>query len=108
VTAMRSAGGGGSAMPLRAHANVIPIAEERERRRAVRFQFVNWQAEPSPPSHPAAQALLAGLMQGIGERERDQAMVDAGRQLAEAETRGLPSPCPPSWWRRWLRLRPIS
>jgi hypothetical protein len=91
-------------MRLRAHANVVPIDEERERRRAVRFEFVNWQAEPSPPSHPAAQALLAGLLQGIGEREKDRAMVDAGRRLAEAATRALPRPQRP-WWRRWLQGR---
>ena len=44
------------------------------------------------PSHPTAQALLAGLMQGIGEREKDKALVSAGRKLAEAaerETRRL-------------------
>jgi hypothetical protein len=76
-------------MRLRAHANVVPIDEERERRRAVRFEFVNWQAEPSPPSHPAAQALLAGLLQGIGD---------------EAATRALPRPQRP-WWRRWLQGR---
>ena len=35
--------------------------------------------EDRPPdqrrSHPAAQALLAGLMQGIGEREKDEALL---------------------------------
>jgi hypothetical protein len=86
-------------MRLRAHANVVPIAEERERRRALRFEFVNWEAEPSTPSHPSAQALLAGLMQATGEREKDGAMVDAGRWLAEAATRALPGP-PRPWWRR--------
>ena len=39
-------------------------------------------------SHPAAQALLAGLMQGIGEREKDEALVSAGKRLAEAAVRG--------------------
>jgi hypothetical protein len=93
-------------MRLRAHPNVIPIAEARERRRAVRVEFVDWraasEATSSPSqSHPAAQALLAGLMQGMGEREKDGAMVDAGRRLAQAATRGLPSPNPRPWWRRW-------
>jgi hypothetical protein len=106
-------------MTLRAHHNVIPIAEERERRRAadladdhaVRFEmcvppgcFVDWRPELSLPSHPSAQALLAGLLQGIGEREKDGAMVGAGRRLAEAATRALPGP-PRPWWRRWLGLR---
>ena len=43
------------------------------------------RADRSPDqrrSHPAAQALLAGLMQGIGEKHGDQAMVDAGERLA--------------------------
>ena len=39
-------------------------------------------------SHPAAQALLAGLMQGIGEREKDEALLSAGKRLAEAAERG--------------------
>ena len=101
-------------MTLRAHHNVISLADWRRTRgadKAVRFQmcvppgcFVDWRAEPSPPSHPAAQALLAGVMQGIGQREKDEAMVDAGRRLAQAAKRGLPEPCPHQtrpWWRRW-------
>jgi hypothetical protein len=34
-------------------------------------------------SHVAVQALLVGLMQGIGERHKDDALVQAGRMLAE-------------------------
>jgi len=122
-------------MTLRAHPNVIDLAEKRRDRSAVRFQFVGWSSAemltPSeiqslrreaketsafarkafahlrpPPSHPAAQALLAGVMQGIGEREGDEAMVDAGRRLAQAATRGSPRPRP--WWRRWLGLSRIG
>jgi hypothetical protein len=73
-------------MRLRAHANVIPLSEARrarEQRAAARLQFVGWRAT-SPPSHPAAQALLAGIMQGVGERETDEAMAEAGKRLAEA------------------------
>jgi hypothetical protein len=40
------------------------------------------------PSHPAAQALLAGLMQGVGEREKDEVLLNGGRKLAEAAERG--------------------
>ena len=107
---------------LRAHPNVIPIAEERQRRRdaeradePVRITvcappgcFVDWRSEPSRKSHPAAQALLAGLMQGTGERERDAALASAGQWLRQAATQGLPRPGPPqrqAWWRRWLGLR---
>jgi hypothetical protein len=99
---------------LRAHPNVIDMAAWRRMRganEAVSISlcappgcFVDWQPGPSPPSHPSAQALLAGLMQGIGERERDDAMLDAGRRLAQAATRVLPRP-PQTWWRRWLGRR---
>ena len=52
-------------------------------------------------SHPAAQALLAGLLQGIGERENDQQMQQAGNRLAKAaqspqHPSPSPSPLPPS------------
>ena len=33
-------------------------------------------------SSPIAQALLAGLLQGIGERDQDAAMIDASERLA--------------------------
>ena len=33
-------------------------------------------------SHPIAQALVSGLLQGLGERDEDQAMIDAGERLA--------------------------
>ncbi len=33
-------------------------------------------------SHPIAQALVAGLLQGLGERDQDEAMIDAGNRLA--------------------------
>lgn len=83
-------------------------------------------------SHPAAQALLAGLLKGHGERHGDEAMVTAGVWLAGIATRepagmavlrdvlekvnrpawtrlqSLPRPAPPQeqprpWWRRWWR-----
>jgi hypothetical protein len=68
---------------------------------------VGWRAA-SPPSHPAAQALLGGLLQGIGERENDEAMADAGRRLGEAAEKGPPAA--PGWrWRAsrlWTSLGP--
>jgi hypothetical protein len=87
---MRSAGAdgdgeGGPTTLLRAHANIIPLSEARrarEQQAAARVQFVGWRAT-SPPSHPAAQALLAGIMQGIGERANDGPLFDAGKRLAE-------------------------
>jgi hypothetical protein len=61
-------------------------------------------AENAPsPSHPAAQALLAGLMQGMGEREKDQALIDAGRRLAEAAQNGQQAAPERRWRPRWLR-----
>jgi hypothetical protein len=87
-------------MRLRAHHNVIDMAEarrEREQRAAARVQFVDWCPAP-PPSHPAAQALLAGLLQGLGERDKDEAMADAGRRLAEAAQKGQPA-APGRRWR---------
>jgi hypothetical protein len=77
--------------------NVADLAEERRRReerqagepRAV--SFIGWKPYSPPPvpkSDPMAQALLAGLMQGIGERSGDAQMVDAGRRLAEAAIEG--------------------
>jgi hypothetical protein len=54
-------------MRLRAHPNVISLADWRRARgadKAVRFEmrvphgcFVDWQAEPSPQSEPATQSL---------------------------------------------------
>jgi hypothetical protein len=84
------------------------------------------------PTHPAAQALLAGLMQAHGERHGDEAMRKAGtwwpglrrgsqagmavlRRVLEEASRpewtrleALPRPAPPqeeprSWWRRRWR-----
>jgi hypothetical protein len=84
---------------LRAHHNVIPLAEsrrERERQSGPVMVFADWSAAPTAPSHPAAQALLAGLMQGIGEREKDEALLDAGRRLAEAAQTAPPAA---SGWR---------
>lgn len=37
-------------------------------------------------SHPAAQALLAGVMIEVGDKYGDQQMQDAGRRLAEKAT----------------------
>jgi hypothetical protein len=76
-------------MKLRAHHNVIDIAEERWRREqepAGPMMFVD--PPPPPRSHPAAQALLAGILQGWGERENDPALLDAGRRLGEAAQKG--------------------
>jgi hypothetical protein len=87
-------------MRLRAHANVIPLSEERrarEQRAAARVCFVDW-CPAQPPSHPAAQALLAGLLQDLGEREKDEAMADAGRRLAQAAQKGQPA-APRGRWR---------
>ena len=44
---------------------------------------------PDPSkTHPAAQALLAGLMQGLGEKYQDEALLAAGRRLGEAAKQG--------------------
>jgi hypothetical protein len=88
-------------------------------------------------SHPAAQALLASLLQGHGERYGDEAMIRAGVWLAgiprqepagmqalrcivdeanrPAWTRlqALPRPCQPQapplpWWRRWWRMGGVA
>jgi hypothetical protein len=78
-------------MTLTAHPNVISLAEwrrMREQRRvanqsdddAVRFVM----CVPPVASHPAAQALLAGLLQGMGERDGDEALIEAGKRLARA------------------------
>jgi hypothetical protein len=99
-------------MKLRAHHNVIPLDEERrvrEQQRAVdeAVIFVDWTTTTSAPSHPAAQALLAGIMQGIGEREKDEALLDAGRRLGEAATRKPVDAAPAAprgrWRAQWLR-----
>jgi hypothetical protein len=60
------------------------------------------QNQPPPPSHPAAQALLAGLLQGMGEREQDAAMADAGQRLAEAAQKGQPAAPRGRWRADWL------
>jgi hypothetical protein len=71
-------------MRLKAHDNVADLAEERRLRAKPEgpLLFVGYCTAP-PPSHPAAQALLAGIMQGVGERDGNAAMLDAGRRLAE-------------------------
>jgi hypothetical protein len=76
-------------MKLRAHPNVVDLAEERRRReRAVPFVMSippGYRAvNVAPRSHPAAEALLAGLLLGIGERDNDAAMIAAGKRLADA------------------------
>ena len=101
---------------LRAHPNVIDMAEWKCRRMSsqpVRFEFIGWRAAAQsagpPPSHSAAQALLAGLMQGMGERQNDPALLDAGKRLAEAARKAQPSDDPPEAPRkpyggfRWFR-----
>jgi len=40
-------------------------------------------------SAPLAQALLAGLLQGQGERDGDSRMVEAGKRLAAATKKKL-------------------
>jgi hypothetical protein len=117
-----------NAVRLRAHPNVISLADERrarEQRAAARLQLVGWRVPPDmltpeeiaalrrrakenaayfreafahlrpspppPPSHPAAQALLAGIMQGVGERAKDEAMAEAGKRLAEVAQKGPPA-----------------
>ncbi len=49
-------------------------------------------SEDSEPSRPAAQALLAGLMQGIGERTKNSALSEAGDGLAERAVDGSEVP----------------
>jgi hypothetical protein len=41
-------------------------------------------ADRPAPSSVWAQALLAGLLQGLGERDADQRQIDAGKRLAAA------------------------
>jgi hypothetical protein len=144
-------------MRLRAHHNVVDIAEARRERASgvARIQLVNFvgyqtqPAEPSrpyfvvppemltpeeiaalrrrakensayfrkafahlrpsqppQPSHPTAQALLAGLLQGIGERENDAALLDAGKRLAEVAQKGQPAAPERRWRPNWLRAVP--
>jgi hypothetical protein len=120
-------------MRLRVYPNVVSLDEERRQRQAAnvtdeayRFHTLGGMvfggiraqepetAPPPPPSHPAAQALLAGLMQGWGERENDPALLDAGKRLAETAQKefekvsnsdtDLQSSRP--WWRLlWGRWR---
>jgi hypothetical protein len=42
-------------------------------------------------THPAAQALLAGLMQGHGQKHGDEAMIRAGMWLAGVARRTRPA-----------------
>jgi hypothetical protein len=39
--------------------------------------------DDKPRSHPAAQALLAGIMMGVGEKYGDETMIKSGRQLGD-------------------------
>jgi hypothetical protein len=80
-------------LKLSAHPNVADLAEERRLRTKsdeAPMLFVGFRTAP-PPSHPAAQALLAGIMQGAGEREKDEALLDAGQRLAEAAQKAAPA-----------------
>jgi hypothetical protein len=43
------------------------------------------------PTSSLASALLAGLLQGLGERDGDKRMVEAGKRLAE-QSCGKPPP----------------
>jgi hypothetical protein len=61
------------------------LAEFLDRRRRQRDG-----APKSPRSDAAAQALLAGLMQGMGVRENDPNLHKAGDWLAEAASAGFP------------------
>jgi hypothetical protein len=95
-------------MSLQAHSNVVDIEEQRRLREqqrsasepAYEVMFVN---PPPPPSHPAARALLAGLMQGVGERENDPALIDAGKRLGVAAQKGQPAAAERRWRPKWLR-----
>ena len=49
-------------------------------------------AAPAPSqSHPAAQALMAGVLQGVGTKYKDRRMLEAGQEL-EQHARALPVP----------------
>lgn len=89
---------------LRAHANVLDLAEERRLREAEPpILFVDPPPPPRSRFHPAAQALMAGIMQGMAEREKDEALLDAGRRLAEAAQKGQQAAPARRWRPRWLR-----
>jgi hypothetical protein len=95
-------------MKLTAYPNVTSLAEERRLRGRRHLEamsdeefsrhmmagmvFPNFRAqepEAAPPrSNPAAQALLAGILQGVGEREKDEALLDAGKRLGDAAQKG--------------------
>jgi hypothetical protein len=49
-----------------------------------------------PKQHSLPEALLAGLMQGVGEREEDQALLQAGQRLAQQASGSSPKPSSPS------------
>ena len=86
-------------MRLRAHHNVVDLAAERRAREpAVQFQFVDWVEAAPSPSHPAAQALLGGPMQGMGEWEKDEALLDTGKKLGEAARERRPDASGWLWW----------
>jgi hypothetical protein len=91
---------------LRPYHNVIPISEAL----GIGMGPAGWCSActdpprpPRPRSHPAAQALMAGLMQGIGEREGDPALIDAGRRLGEAAQKGQQAAPQARQRPRWLR-----
>jgi hypothetical protein len=102
-------------LKLTAHPNVVDIAEERRVREQQRsagepeyeVMFIGFQTVPAdpppPPSHPAARALLPGLMQGWGERENDPALIDAGKRLGVVAGNGQQAAPERRWRPRWLR-----
>jgi hypothetical protein len=76
-------------MKLRAHHNVINIDERSraEHESAVSVTFPGFKTAPASQSHPAAQSLLARLLQRIGARHSDEQMRQAGESL-ERKVRG--------------------
>ena len=57
------------------------VGADRARRDAARVHGLG--VKSALKSHPIAQALVAGLLQGLGERYGDDAMKVAGEQLAK-------------------------
>jgi hypothetical protein len=77
--------------------------EAKETSAYARRVFADLRQSQSARSHPSAQALLAGIMQAAGEREKDPALLDAGKRLAEVAQKGQSAAPERRWRANWLK-----